>query len=346
MRHLDINSFSFNFRTNFILALSLLLFANYQAFAEGKIDSIQESITSSQENLYFSQLKPKGSKHFHKGFYFGAQAAGGLAYNERAFTPYANWFYGLDMAAGYRFYPQLSFGLGFGGYSYFTRTSRGYSAEYLQQTTSIPVFIRLRSDLLNKKFSPFVQLELGYSFIILNSQDADDKIKYNNDVFMDRVHAKGYETLEEYKTAFEKSLRDIHNDGIISLADLDALISQKWEAELISLKKFSNGRQDYIAGDNTHLQYGKRGLFTSLDLGLGYKVGDRARFNIALSIGLSQSYFGTCLRTMDNKLLNYSRVDYLPSEPEQEPIMVRTFGTENFRNSFDLDFSLKLGISF
>lgn len=344
MQHINPNFTSFHCKANFLIVIFLICFGHFSVHARTKRYSIK--VKEESEVLKSIPTKPQGYRYFKKGFYFEAQAIGGIAYNERVFTSYANWFYGLDMAAGYRFYPQLTFAAGFGGYSYFTKTSRGYSKEFIEQTTSIPVFIRLRSEFLDKKFSPYAQLDFGYAFIILNSHEAGDKIKYNNEVFMDRIYLKGYKNLEDYKADFEQAIINRYSSDNIDSSDLETLVNQKWSEEYTKLKMFSNGRQDYIACDNAHLQYGKRGFFGNLDFGLSYLVGESSRLHIGLSIGVSQSYYGTYLRTADNKFLPFGRIDYLPANIGQEPIPVRILGTKNFKDSFDFDLMLKFGISF
>ncbi len=284
------------------------------------------------------------SKYFQKGFYFDAQSSGGIAINERSFTSYINWGYGLDVATGYRFCPKFSLGLGFGGYSYFTKTGKGYSHEYHEQTTSVPTFVRLRYDILDRKLSPYIQFDFGYSFMILSSHKADDKIKYNDKIFMDRVYAKGFAYLSDYRQAFEKELQEKYAN--LDFSEKEALVNKLWEEEIDKLKRFSNGRKDYIEFDNNYLQYGKQGLFGRIDLGISYLIGDRARLNLGLVVALSQSYFGTCLRTRSNEFLRFGRDDYLPSEFIQEKIIVRTLGTSDFIDSFDLDLMLKVGMSF
>ena len=241
------------------------------------------------------------------------------------------------MAAGYRFCPQFVLAVGFGGHSYKNATATVSGGELRNnQTTSVPVFLRLRSDILDRKVSPYVQLDLGYSFVFLYSRDAADKIKYNDKVFIHRVKEMGFASLDLY----EEHFRGQHPDKTAQA--VDAL----WNAELSRLKQFTNGRYEYIPMEDVHVQYGKKGLFCNLEFGAGWQVCDKIRMNAGISAGLSQSYYGTCLRTNDNRFLQFGRVDFLPYEKEENKVYVRTLGTPDFKDSFELDLKVKIGFTF
>ena len=270
--------------------------------------------------------------YFQKGAFFSVELSAGNTFNERINTSY-----GIDMAAGYRFCPQFVLAAGFGGHAYTVATATVSGGELRNnQTTSVPVFIRLRSDILDKKVSPYAQLDLGYSFVFLYSRDAAFKIKYNDQVFIHRVKEMGFATLDLYEEYF----RGLHADK--TAQTIDAL----WNAELSRLKQFTNGRYEYIPLENVHLQYGKKGLFCNLEFGAGWQVCDKIRMNVGLSAGLSQSYYGTCLRTNDNRFLEFGRVDFLPYEKEENKVYVRTLGGADFKDSFEFDLKIKIGFTF
>ena len=272
--------------------------------------------------------------HFSKGFYLGVDASAGTVLNDRVSMPSRNTTYGIDMAAGYRFRPQLVVAAGFGGHAY-TSLAATVSGGPLRTayTTSVPVFLRLRSDFLDRKVSPYAQLDLGYSFVFLYSRDAGQKIKYNDKVFMDRVEAMGFSSLEDYEAIFRTGLPQESADAL-------------WDAELSRLKQFTNGSREYIAMDGVHMQYGRKGLFANLDLGVSWSVGERHRMNAGISAGLSQAFYGTCLRTVDNRFLHFGRVDGLPREGDGDRVSVMTLGQADFIESFELDVKLKLGFTF
>ena len=270
--------------------------------------------------------------YFQKGAFFSVELSAGNTFNERINTSY-----GIDMAAGYRFCPQFVLAAGFGGHAYTVATATVSGGELRNnQTTSVPVFIRLRSDILDRKVSPYAQLDLGYSFVFLYSRDAADKIKYNDQVFIHKVKEMGFSTLELY----EEHFRGLHADKTAQTVDV------LWNAELSRLKQFTNGRYEYIPMENVHLQYGKKGLFCNLEFGAGWQVCDKIRMNAGISAGLSQSYYGTCLRTNDNRFIQFGRVDFLPYEKEENKVYVRTLGTPDFKDSFELDLKVKIGFTF
>ena len=285
----------------------------------------------------FAQTPGQSYKHFTKGFYLGVDASAGAVANERLTLPSRNANYGIDVAAGYRFCPQFVIAAGFGGHAY-TSTTTTVDGGPMQTnfTTSVPVFLRFRSDFLDRKVTPYAQLDLGYSFVVLYSRDAGQKVKYNDKVFMNRVEDMGFESLELYEAYF----KDQHNDKMPQ--EIDDL----WNAELSRLKQFTNGSYEYITMNDLHQQYGKEGAFASLDLGVSWAVGERVRMNVGLSAGLSQSYYGTCLRTNDNRFLEFGRVDFLPYEKEENKVYVRTLGGADFKDSFELDLKIKIGFTF
>ena len=270
--------------------------------------------------------------YFQKGAFFSVELSAGNTFNERINTSY-----GIDMAAGYRFCPQFVLAAGFGGHAYTSATATISGGELRNnQTTSVPVFLRLRSDILDRKVSPYVQLDFGYSFVFLYSRDAADKIKNNDQVFIHRVKEMGFDSLDLYEEYFRGQYSDKTAQAV------DAL----WNAELSRLKQFTNGRYEYIPMENVHVQYGKKGLFCNLEFGAGWQVCDKIRMNVGLSAGLSQSYYGTCLRTNDNRFLQFGRVDFLPYEKEENKVYVRTLGTPDFKDSFELDLKVKIGFTF
>lgn len=271
-------------------------------------------------------------EYFQKGAFFSVDLSAGNTFNERINTSY-----GIDMAAGYRFCPHYVLAAGFGGHSYKNATATVSGGELRNnQTTSVPVFLRLRSDILDRKVSPYVQLDLGYSFVFMYSRDAADKIRYNDQVFIHRVKEMGFASLDLYEQYFRGQYAGQTSQAV------DAL----WNAELSRLKQFTNGRYEYIQMEDVHMQYGKKGLFFNLEFGAGWQVCDRIRMNAGVSAGLSQSYYGTCLRTIDNRFLEFGRVDYLPYEKEENKVHVRTLGTPDLRDSFELDLKVKIGFTF
>ena len=153
--------------------------------------------------------KSKQYDYFQKGAFFSVDLSAGNTFNERINTSY-----GIDMTAGYRFCPQFVLAAGFGGHAFTNATATVSGGELRNnQTTSVPVFLRLRSDILDRKVSPYVQIDLGYSFVFLYSRDAADKIKYNDQVFIHKVKEMGFSTLDLY----EEHFRGLHTDKTVNI---------------------------------------------------------------------------------------------------------------------------------
>ena len=295
----------------------------------------------------FAQTITEPYNYFRKGFYLGVDASAGLTVNDRISISSRNSSYGLDIAAGYRFCPQFVVAGGFGGHAFMGQTALTANGSLQQTTTtSVPVFIRFRSDLLDRKVSPYAQLDLGYSFVFLYSKDAGNKIKYNNAIFMNKVEDMGFETLDKYEEFFRNEKTQLLMGSGVDEEQIPSKVDALWKAEVSRLKQFSNGRYEYIPMDDFTLQYGKNGLFANLDLGVSWCVGEKMRMNAGVSVGLSQSYYGTCLRTNDNDFLKFGRLDYLPYEKIEDRVYVRTLGQADFKDSFELDLRVKLGFSF
>ena len=77
-----------------------------------------------------------------------------------------------------------------------------------------------------------------------------------------------------------------------------------------------------------------------------WKLSRKNASNAGISAGLSQSFYGTCLRTIDNQFLDFGREDYLPYDKSEEKVYVRTLGQRDFKDSFELDLKVKIGFSF
>ena len=116
---------------------------------------------------------------FKKGLYLSLDFSAGAAFNERISERGRNSSYGTDVAVGYRFAPALAVALGTGAHAYSNRTLTCNGTVLRDvENTCVPVFLRLRSDLLNREVSPYVQMDLGYSFMDMYSRDDMDAVSY------------------------------------------------------------------------------------------------------------------------------------------------------------------------
>ena len=50
--------------------------------------------------------------------------------------------------------------------------------------------------------------------------------------------------------------------------------------------------------------------------------------------------------TNDNTFLHFGLVDFLPYEKEENKVYVRTIGTPDLKDSFELDLKVKIGFTF
>ena len=90
----------------------------------------------------FATDKSKQYNYFQRGAFFSVDLSAGNTFNE-----HVNTSYGIDMTGGYRFCPQFVIAAGFGGHAYTSATATISGGELRNnQTTSVPVFLRLRSD--------------------------------------------------------------------------------------------------------------------------------------------------------------------------------------------------------
>jgi hypothetical protein len=149
----------------------------------------------------------------------------------------------------------------------------------------------LRSDIIDKEVSPYLQMDLGYSFMEIYTRDA-----------MGRVH--------------------------------------------YAPEKFTNGKNEYIDMDDSYIQYGMKGCFASLDLGISLHIIGRSRMNIGLSAGVHQAFLGTSSLTPRGEVINFGRTDYLGDGGGESPAIVRAAGIPDFGDSLEPSLKVKMGFSF
>lgn len=123
-----------------------------------------------------------GSKeygYYHRGVFISVDLATGMAFNERTAGRERNSSNGADFAVGYRFSPHLAVALGSGAHGYSNRTwTCGNTVPRKVENTCVPIFVRLRSDMLDREVSPYLQMDFGYSFMEMFTRDALGRIHY------------------------------------------------------------------------------------------------------------------------------------------------------------------------
>ena len=123
-------------------------------------------------------------EYFRRGLYVSVDFAPGTVFNGNRGNNESNSSYGTDIAIGYRFLPQFVLAVGTGAHSYSNKTSTcGDTVRRKVENTCVPVFVRLRSDFLDREVTPYVQMDLGYSFIEMYTREDAGRVKYSQDRF-------------------------------------------------------------------------------------------------------------------------------------------------------------------
>ena len=130
----------------------------------------------------FAAEKPGG--YFKSGVYVSVDFAPGTLFNGKRGNNESNSSYGTDLAVGYRFLPQCAVAVGIGAHSYSNKTlTYDDNVRRKVENTCVPLFIRLRSDILDREVSPYVQMDLGYSFMEMYTREDLGRVRYSEDMF-------------------------------------------------------------------------------------------------------------------------------------------------------------------
>ena len=229
-------------------------------------------------------------EYFRRGLYVSVDFAPGTVFNGRRGNNESNSSYGTDIAIGYRFLPQLALAVGTGAHAYSNKTlTCDDTVRRKVENTCVPVFVRLRSDFLDREVTPYVQIDLGYSFMEMYTREDAGRVKYSQD-------------------------------------------------------RFTNGRFEYLEMDDNHIQYGNAGCIASMDIGVGLWIIGPLRMNIALSGGVHQAFLGTSFLS-DGEVMDFGRIDYLPSHDGEPPVSVRTVGRPGFKDTLEPYARVKISFS-
>ena len=236
--------------------------------------------------------KGKSSNYYKRGVYVSVDFAPGTVFNGKRGNNESNSSYGTNLAIGYRFLPQCALEIGTGAHSYSNKTlTCDDTVRRKVENTCVPVFIRLRSDILDREVSPYIQMDLGYSFMEMYTREDLGRVRYSEE-------------------------------------------------------RFTNGRYEYVEMNDSYIQYGNAGWFSSLDLGISLHVIGRCRMNIGLSAGVHQAFLGTSFQTTEGEVLNFGRIDYLGDGTSESSAIVRTVGSADFRDSLEPSLRVKMGFTF
>lgn len=123
-------------------------------------------------------------EYFRRGLYVSVDFAPGTVFNGRRGNNESNSSYGTDIAIGYRILTQFALAFGTGAHSYSNKTlTCGDTVRRKVENTCVPVFVRLRSDFLDREVTPYIQMDLGYSFMEMYTRDDAGRVKYSQDRF-------------------------------------------------------------------------------------------------------------------------------------------------------------------
>ena len=230
-------------------------------------------------------------EYYRRGIFISVDFAAGAAFNERTADRGRNSSNGTDIALGYRFSPYFALAIGSGAHGYSNRTwTCEDTVPRKVENTCVTLFVRIRSDLMDREVSPYLQMDLGYSFMEMYTRDALGRVHY-------------------------------------------------------APERLPNGRHEYMDLDDSYIQYGMKGCFASLDLGVSLQIIGRTRMNIGLCGGLHQAFLGTSFSTEDGHILYFGRADYLTSE-DGNHVQVRTLGSPAFKETLEPFLRVKISFSF
>ena len=109
--------------------------------------------------------------------------------------------------------------------------------------------------------------------------------------------------------------------------------------------RFTNGRYEYIEMNDSYIQYGMKGCFASLDLGISLHILGRSRMNLAVCGGVHQAFLGTSFQMDDGEVLDFGREDYL-IDADGTFVLVRTVGSPDFKQSLEPFARFKISFTF
>ena len=97
--------------------------------------------------------------------------------------------------------------------------------------------------------------------------------------------------------------------------------------------------------NDSYIQYGMKGCFASLDLGVSLYIIGRSRMNLGLCGGIHQAFLGTSFQTDNGEILHFGREDHLVRE-EGEVIMVRTVESPDFKQTLEPFLRVRMSFTF
>lgn len=256
--------------------------------------------------------KPSG-KHFRRGGFAGVEISAGM-------TPCPSSSRNSCAQSGSgvpgSLMPDYAFGM-FGGWRFGALFALAAGLEgsnsVVTGTTALPVFLRLRSDILDRKVSPMIQIDLGYAFQFPHSGRTESELSYNTEIFPERYTVLGFRTPEEYVSACVES-RLKQSEGL-SEDEIEKISATERTQAMNRLCCFPNGQRGYLPAEMLDGLgcFSKDGFFASLSAGVSIGNGrGNGRTALAVSVGVSQYSHGVSLRTAGNDFIRMSVPSELP----------------------------------
>ncbi len=289
--------------------------------------------------------------HFRKGIFAGVEISAGFAAGKAHAIPGAHSGagrnsgksmmpdYAFGMFGGYRFRPQLAVAAGIEG-----------SNSVVTGTTALPVFVRLRSDILDRRVSPMVQIDLGYAFQFAHSKRTTSELSFNVEPFPERYMSLGFSTPEEYINSCVENLLKRH--GQLSEEEAVRLAEEERVRATNRLCCFSNGQRSYLPVEALDRLgcFSKDGFFGNLTAGVSIAVGkkqgrkqakEQNRIAAGVSVGLAQYSHSIPLRKSDN---GHVTMSVPASLPDGTPVIIARTSLKD--NPLRIDLRLRLSWEF
>ncbi len=217
-------------------------------------------------------------------------------------------------------------------------------------TTALPVFVRLRSDILDRRVSPMVQIDLGYAFQFAHSKRTTSELSFNVEPFPERYMSLGFSTPEEYINSCVENLLKRH--GQLSEEEAVRLAEEERVRATNRLCCFSNGQRSYLPVEALDRLgcFSKDGFFGNLTAGVSIAVGkeqgrkqakEQNRIAAGVSVGLAQYSHSIPLGKSDN---GHVTMSVPASLPDGTPVIIARTSLKD--NPIRLDIRLRVSWEF
>ena len=290
-----------------------------------------------------AQNKDTAHEWFRKGTFAGVEVSAGavsgvgdstpdIRGEDKPLIPSGMPDYGLGMFVGYRFSHLVAVAAGIGG-----------SNSTVTGTTAMPVFLRIRSDILDRRVSPMLQIDLGYAIQFAHSKRGTSELSYNSEPFSERYTRLGFNSMEEYVYAGIEEYMKQFGDSL-SADEADRLRAEERERAINSLCRFDNGQLSYlpVSALNELGCFSKDGFFGSLTAGVSIGFARRqSRLSAGVSVGFAQHSYSIPLRAPGNSFINMS----VPASlPDGTPVIIARTSVKD--NPIRLNLRLRIGWEF